>query len=187
MMAGDPALGARPSQSLRERVVNALVFQAGWLGCVLGAARGMPTAGTVAAMAVVLVHLLLSSRPLRAALVVAVAAAIGMAFENALAATGWVSYDIAAPAVGLAPIWMVSLWAAFATTLSVSMAWLQGRPLAALAFGAIGGPLSYGAGARLGALRLEDPLAALTAIAFGWAVATPLLMMLARRVEGGTA
>jgi len=66
MTAGDPALGARPSQSLRERVVNALVFQAGWLGCVLGAACGMPTAGTVAAMAVVLVHLLLSSRPLRA-------------------------------------------------------------------------------------------------------------------------
>ena len=54
--------------------------------------------------------------------------------------------------------------------------------LAAL-FGAIGGPLSYLAGARLGAMSFIDSGAAVTALAIGWGLAMPLLMWLAARFE----
>jgi hypothetical protein len=50
--------------------------------------------------------------------------------------------------------------------------------------GAAGAPLAYYAGARLGALDLVSPAPALVAIALGWAVATPALMLAARRLDG---
>jgi hypothetical protein len=81
------------------------------------------------------------------------------------------------------------MWALLATTLNVSMRWLHGRPWSAAAFGALGGPLAYWAGARLGAVEIPDVAAALTAQAIGWAVMMPALMALALRfhVSGAVA
>jgi hypothetical protein len=62
------------------------------------------------------------------------------------------------------------------------MRWMSGRYLLAALFGAIGGPLSYLAGARLGAMSFIDTGAAVTALAVGWGLAMPLLMWLAARL-----
>lgn len=84
---------------------------------------------------------------------------------------------------GLSPAWMVALWVNFACTLHASLRWLLGRPLLAALLGALGGPLSYAAGARLGALSLGgDATGSLVAVAIEWAVALPLLTLLAARV-----
>ena len=64
---------------------------------------------------------------------------------------------------------MVSLWIAFATTLNHSLRWLVNRPVAAALCGAIGGPLAYLAGAKLGALTIGAPLPAIALIAVLWA------------------
>src|SRR5205085_49591 len=78
-----------------------------------------------------------------------------------------------------APLWMVSLWMVFATTLNHSLRWLASRPWAAALAGGIGGPLAYFAGEKLGALSIESPLpAAFTFIGFLWAIALGLLCML---------
>jgi hypothetical protein len=61
------------------------------------------------------------------------------------------------------------------------MRWLHARLSWAALLGAIGGPLSYTAAARLGAIGLQKPARALVALAIGWAAITPLLLMLARR------
>jgi hypothetical protein len=76
------------------------------------------------------------------------------------------------------------MWMLFATTLNVSLRWLRRYPLAAIALGAIGGPLAYWAGARLGAMEFAAPVAATAALAFGWALLTPLLVWLAQRFDG---
>jgi hypothetical protein len=73
---------------------------------------------------------------------------------------------------------MVSLWMAFATTLNHSLRWLASRPWVAALAGAIGGPLAYLAGAKLGALTLAAPTPALILIAGLWAVAMGLLSLL---------
>jgi hypothetical protein len=78
---------------------------------------------------------------------------------------------------------MVALWALFATTLNESLRMLQTRPWIAALFGAVGGPLAYYAGAGLGALHFVDPGAMLGALTVGWALATPLLLSLARRLH----
>jgi hypothetical protein len=75
---------------------------------------------------------------------------------------------------------MVGLWMNFAATLNVSMVWLRGRYLLAAVFGAIGGPLAYYGGAKLGATEALPSLNGMLVLAVGWGVMTPLLVWLAR-------
>jgi len=164
--------------------VNIALFQAGWLACVLGAAHGMPWAGVAVAAAVVAWHAARARRPVQELKLVALAVLAGALFDSALAAGGWIVFAPDAAASGLAPWWILALWALFATTLNVSLAWLRLRlPLAAL-LGALCGPLAYWAGARLGALELRQPAAALGALALVWAAALPGLLAAARRLDG---
>ena len=72
----------------------------------------------------------------------------------------------------------------FGTTLNLSMGWLKGRFLLAAIFGAIGGPLSYIAGQKLGGIVLVDSSMALGALAVGWAVFMPILLIIAQRNDG---
>jgi hypothetical protein len=74
---------------------------------------------------------------------------------------------------------MVMLWVNLATTMNVSMGWLRSRYALAAVFGAIGGPMAYYSGAKLGAMsRLPDP-SGLLSVGIAWAIALPLLFGIA--------
>jgi hypothetical protein len=164
--------------------INFIAFQLGWFACVLGAAHGHAWAGTGVALAIVAWHLGRASAPRRELVLILIAAGIGALWDSALAALGWVRYPNGVLIAGIAPHWIVALWMLFATTLNVSLGWLKrSMPLAAV-FGAIGGPLAYLGGAKLGAMEWVEPGAALAALALGWAVLTPLLLQIARRYDG---
>jgi hypothetical protein len=167
-------------------VLNVVLFQLGWFACVLGAAHGWPWLGVWVALGVLAWHLARSVQPAREAALLAGAAVVGTAFETLLVQTGWLRYGGGSGLLieGTAPMWMVALWALFATTLNVSMRALRPRLVLAALLGAVGGPLAYYGGARLGALELVSPGAALAAIGIGWAVLTPLLFTAARRWDG---
>ncbi len=166
-------------------LANVLLFQAGWFACVLGAANGAAWLGPAVAAAAVGWHLARAAAPRPEAALIGVAALAGLAFETALVHSGWLHFDPAGmPFEALAPFWMVALWALFATTLNVSLRALHGRWRVAALLGAVGGPLAYAGGARLGALEWVDATAALAAIGIGWAVLTPLLLLAARRLDG---
>jgi Protein of unknown function (DUF2878) len=165
-------------------LVNFLAFQAGWFACVLGAARGWPWTGTALAAAAVILHLWRAARPAEELKLVAIAVVIGVAWDSLLINLDLVDFPTGTVVDGFAPQWILALWALFATTLNVSLRWLQDRLLVAVVLGAVAGPLSYWAGARLGALGLLDPVPALVALAIGWAVMTPLLLEMARHHDG---
>ena len=141
--------------------LNFVAFQVAWFACVLGGANDRALAGTMVVGAVIGLHLALAQRPLPEALLIAVAAVIGLVWDSSLVALGLMSYPTGNFAPGLAPHWIVAMWALFATSLNLSMAWLKGRPWLAALFGAVGGPLAYLAGARLGGLQMPDPVLAL--------------------------
>ncbi len=165
-------------------VINMLLFQAGWFACVLGAAHDLPWLGAAAAVAIVAWHLARAIRPARELALIATALLVGAVFETLLLKTGWVRYTTGLLLEGIAPYWMVALWANFATTLNVSLRALRSYlPLAAL-LGAIGGPAAYWAGAGLGAMEFVETGRALTAIGLGWAILAPALVMAARRFDG---
>ncbi|WP_115718710.1 DUF2878 domain-containing protein [Gallaecimonas mangrovi] len=80
------------------------------------------------------------------------------------------------------PLWLVALWAALAMLPNHSLAWLKGRLWLNAVFGAIGGPLAYWAGVRLGAAQFGWPLwLSLLTLAAVWALLWPFLMRQALR------
>jgi|LakMenE01Jun11ns_1017448.scaffolds.fasta_scaffold9864349_2 hypothetical protein len=165
-------------------ILNAVVFQAAWFACVLGGANDLALAGTLTVIGVIAMHLALAQRAMPEALLIAAATAIGLVWESAVVASGLIRYTTGNLVPGLAPYWIVAMWALFATSLNLSMAWLKGRPWLAALAGAVGGPLAYLAGERLGGLEMSDPLLALGAQALGWAVLLPVLVRLATRLDG---
>ena len=63
------------------------------------------------------------------------------------------------------------------------MRWLRKSLIVAAVFGAIGGPLSFLAGEKAGAVSFPDPFVSLAVIGLGWAVFLPLLVRYATRVD----
>ncbi len=165
-------------------IANFVLFQAAWFACVLGAAHGHAAWGSAAALAVVAWHLAVARRWQPEARLIGAAVGIGLVLETLLVQAGWVRHVDGVWLAGLPPHWIVALWALFATTLNVSLRWLQGRPWLAAALGAVAAPLSYAGGVRLGAAQFADPGAALAALAVGWALAMPLLVRLSERWDG---
>lgn len=163
---------------------NFLAFQIGWFACVLGGAHDLPWVGTGIALVIVAWHLTRAARPKQELLLVLSAAAIGALFDTLLVWLGWFTYSSGMLIAGTAPHWMVALWMLFATTLNLSLAWLKRHLYVAVLFGAIGGPLAYLGGEKLGALNFVFPTAGLIALAIGWALLTPLLAMIAQRFDG---
>ncbi|QJR13738.1 DUF2878 domain-containing protein [Usitatibacter palustris] len=164
--------------------LNVVFFQLAWFACVLGAAARIPSLGLLVVAAVVTWHLARARQPRRELVMLGVAVLVGAAFETLLVQMGWVRYPEGALLEGLAPAWMVALWALFATTLNVSLRWLRARLGLAAVLGALGGPASYYAGSRLGAMELTALDAALVAIAIGWALLLPALLFAAQYFDG---
>lgn len=168
-------------------LANVAAFQLGWFACVLGGATGRPYAGALVALLLCVAHVVRASSPRDALVLVLIAAGTGAVFERVLLDAGLVSYHDASGGLFGVPLWMIGLWMLFATTANVSLRWLRGRTMLAIAFGAVGGPLAYWGGERLGALTLSTPWASLAAIGAGWAVLFPLLLRFARHFDGHAA
>jgi len=167
-----------------RNLINFAAFQLAWFACVLGGAHDKVAAGTLAVAAVVALHLALAPRPGLEARLVAIVTAIGLAWDSLIVSLGLMNYPSGMFAPGVAPLWILAMWALFATTLNLSMGWLKGRPWLAVAFGAFGGPLAYLAGKRLGGVEMNEPWLALLVQGLGWAVMMPLLLRLAARLNG---
>lgn len=156
------------------------VFQAAWFACVLGAAHGQAMWGVAAVAGVVLVNVVLSDRRAEVLMLTALAVLIGLAWDTWMLRAGWVRYAAPGPLPQWAPVWILALWALFATLLRGPLSWLHGRPRVAAALGAVGGPMSYLAAVRLGAGQFSDTPLAMAVLAVGWAVMTPMLTEAAR-------
>ena len=160
-------------------------FQAVWLASALSAARGVSWPGGCVAIAFLLAVLALDGWPRGLMVAAAASAALGLVVEGALSASGLVRYGGAWPASWPAPLWIVLLWAAFATTLAPLRAMLGSRWMpAAAVLGLAAGPLAYLAGERLGALTIgQPPMVAYSVVAAVWCLALPLLISVSRLDE----
>jgi len=165
-------------------LINFIAFQIGWFSAVLGAANQMPWLGPLVLLAVLAIHIRLVRRPdLEIGLVVA-CGILGLVFDSLLVMAGWVSYPSGVFSSVVAPYWIITMWMLFGTTLNLSMRWLHGRLALAAVLGAISGPASYWGGFKLGGIDFVEPVAALAALSLGWAAVMPLLVTLARRLDG---
>lgn len=169
---------------MNAMLLNLSLFKAGWLAAVFAAAASLPILGTAVIAIAVAVHLRRSDKPRDEVLLLALAAAIGFVWESLLVYAGIVEYGSNATLAAIAPYWIVAMWVLFATTLNVGMRWLRKNLLVAAVFGGLGGPLSFLAGEKAGAVSFSDTSTALVVIGLGWAVLLPLLVRYAARNDG---
>lgn len=169
---------------MKRTLLNFVAFQAGWFAVVLSAANGLPWLGLLVVSLVIGLHLVLADRSGRELQLIVLAVLMGLVFDSLLVFSGWLRYASPGPIAGLAPYWILAMWALFATTLNVSMSWLKNKTVMALLLGAVFGPLSYMAGQRLGALEFVDFRYGMAALVVVWALAMPLLMIAAVRFDG---
>jgi len=162
-----------------------ILFQLAWFAAVIGGARGLPLLGSCPAIVVVAIHLYLHRRQWKQeALLILGVTVLGVIVEPGFIALRVLHYEGISGDVALPPIWIVALWFAFGTLPDGSLAWLSGRMWLQMLLGAVFGPLSYMAGAKLGAATIGDPATiSLAIIGFGWALAMALIFRLADRLR----
>lgn len=162
--------------------VNLALYQVGWFASVLSAGAGRPWTGAALALVLVLVHLALVRDRKNELQLVLAAGVLGLAIDSLQLNAGVFSYPGGTPIADLPPPWIVALWLQFATLLHFGLRWLSRRYLLASALGFIGGPLSFLAGERAGAIEFAS-LTAYGALACVWALAMPALVWLSDRLQ----
>ena len=166
---------------------NLFGYQAVWWVSMMSAAKDLPWIGIAAATAFVIVQWLASGNRGSDARLVACSILMGIVIDGLLGSSGLLRYASATPSL-LAPIWILSIWAAFAMTFNHSFVFLQGRPAFGAALGAIGGPLAYEGAARLGAVQFAEPAwRAIGLLVIAWGIVVPALAMLAHRLRASAA
>jgi len=174
---------ARPSR--RAWILRCLGFQPLWPAAVLPAAAGLAWPGVLAGCAFATGHLLATRAEQRGAelALVALSVALGLVFESAVGALELVDYRAGWSGVAwLAPPWILALWAAVGSLWTTLLRWMRRSLVLAAAVGAVGGTLSLGMGAAVGAVELAEPRAWVPAVGLQWALTTPLLVALSRRL-----
>lgn len=169
---------------MKHWLPNAIGYQLVWFATVIGAGRGLWWAGP-AAFVLFAAWQLAVTRWRRADVLLCLAGgATGVLVDSIWAGSGLMRYAAPVPSDHFAPVWIVTLWMSFALTFNHSFALLKSRLLLAAALGAAGGPVAYAvSGSAWDAVDLgARPGPALLALAVAWAIALPLLFLLARRL-----
>lgn len=178
-----------PSAALALRgghVTNVLSLAIAWFACVAGAANRTASYGIAVAAMLLVLNVLVDEDPVRDLRVIVEAGALGFVIDTTLALFGVFVFH---PGTidPRCPIWLVALWMMLGSTLTVSLAWLAERVAIAALIGAVAGPLSYLAAARVGAIMIPGPIAPrVVIIAIVWAVVFPGLLKFANRYEAGS-
>jgi hypothetical protein len=165
---------------MKRNLLNLALFQVAWFAAVLGAANGATWLGPLVMLAVLGVHLATTQDRQGELKLLGVAGLAGFLFDTSLVAAGVLTPVQALLPHPFSPPWMIGLWLNFAATLNVSLAWLQERYLLAALCGAVGGPLAYYGGAKLGATASLPTTGGIFILAFGWGILTPLLVRAAK-------
>ncbi|TVQ33176.1 MAG: DUF2878 domain-containing protein [Phycisphaeraceae bacterium] len=170
---------------MKRLLINIAGFQIGWFGCILSARWDMPLVGIAIVAAVIAAHLWMRSWDRREALAIGAIFASGAAMDSILLGFGLLSFQESSTVTPLFALWIGAMWANFGATLNTSYRWLRGRWALAAAFGLVGGPTTYYAGMKLGAIGFhESQHWTWLALGIEWTIAMPLALWAAARLTG---
>ena len=164
------------------KITNFILFQLAWFICVLGAAYNQTYFALMISVIILLVHFALIKKRLLELKLILAAGIFGLLFDGVLLNFDLVIYNDPGLPYPITPIWIVMLWMIFAMTLNHSLAWLSQKYYLSILFGAIGGPLAYIAGEKLGAITLLSSNSIIM-LCVGWALITPVLLIIANKLN----
>lgn len=165
------------------KLLNALGFQAGWWACIAGVGRGLEVEALVFCLGLMSLHVYFSKYPLLevkiglVALLLGILVDSGLQYFSVMVFYGW--------ALGpLSPFWLWTLWVMFALTLNSSLAFLKNQSLILSAcLGLIFGPMTYYAGAKLGAADLDGSISHIVGLGVAWMLAMPFMVFSAQQLS----
>jgi hypothetical protein len=162
--------------------INALGFQSAWWACIAGIGLGLEIPALVYCVVLAGLHLAFAAQPFAEVKLAAITLFTGVLADtllqmfNVISFYGWALGSVS-------PFWLWLLWVLFAMTLNASLSFLQKLPLGWSAVaGLVFGPLTYYAGAQLGAASFDGSLVHLAALALTWMIALPFLVHMAKQL-----
>jgi len=166
---------SKSHRPLKPIIINAVGFQLGWFGCVIGGDNYAP----LTALIFLFIHKQLVMKNQREWLLMASITLIGVGTDSILTFLGILEWD--APYWLPIPLWLLCLWIIFSTTLKHSLAWLGRHWSIAPVLGFIAGPCSYWSGSALSDVTLRSPLLMTLVIIGGcWALLLTLFTKLSK-------
>ena len=163
---------------MKAKLLNLFIFQAGWIVCVVG---GNLYAMAYTAIALLVHHQYVLEKNSEWQLV-AIVTVSGSLWDILMVRSGMVYYADS-DFLGI-PIWLICLWALFATTFMHALSWLNRYLWIAAVFAAVLGPASYWFGSELNDTYFGTPiLTSLVVMAVGWSTLFPAGIYLTRRYQ----
>lgn len=171
--------------SLVLKVINYFFFYFGWGICLKKAAAGEPFVGAYVVGGLLVIHLLTCSNRLIELFSIILVALIGTIIDTIFLLTGFIQYQgLYTSFPWIAPIWITSIWVLFGMCLNSSLSWLRGHWIWAGILGAGGAFLSYLAGAKLGAAKINtSPTVALLILSSVWIWLFPFLLWFSSKLH----
>lgn len=161
-----------------NKVLNFILLQTVWFGLVVGVVYQDIWLGLGFFVAFAIWQLHPMNRKPNDLIIIFSLTLLGIMLDSLWLQLGLISYEMQWPFSFMAPIWIVMLWIAFGLTINHSLAWIFDYKWLGISMGAIGGPLSYLAAQKFGAVTLNEPFWALAALAIGWTLVMSLLIVL---------
>lgn len=164
-------------------LANFILFQLGWCLAVL-----FPGSfAAFAALAIVVAHLaFISAFPLRELRFIIMVTVLGSTLDVIHLLTGVLAFPDHAGALagGMIPLWLVMLWAVFATAINHCLYWMRRSSMILFGLPPIAGALAYYSAGRLGSIEIGYGLAGIAAIGAGWGLLYPVLVRISIWLEG---
>lgn len=158
---------------MMNTVINFALYQLAWCLCVF-----LENTGALIALPLLAVHLYLS--PVRKAdlRLMGLLLLTGLILDGTMGVTGVLKFNVPARPI---PFWLAVIWLSLAILPHHSLKWMKNRPVLSALFGALGGPMAYYAGVRIGAAQFGMGLyASLSLLAVAWALLWPVVMWYAK-------
>lgn len=157
-----------------RNIMNFMLFQVGWLACVLH--PGLTSTGLVVVF--LTLHFVLVSKQRFAELqFVGFGVVLGGLMDTLWFRTGVLALDSGVEVIA-APPWLIAIWAMFMTTLCHSLGWVGQRHWQPWLLAPIAGPFAYWSASHLGVVALPNLNVSLAAMAIGWLLLFPLLLFI---------
>lgn len=155
--------------ALSSKLCNIIFFNLMWVGLVIGRESLL---GLTVPMVLIYSAILVFIEIIKIQQLL-VPAALGIAIDSILTMLG--IFDFGDTTL-LIPLWLITLWIAFSTTLTQSLKFIGNNWLITVTSGAVVLPFNYAVGERLGAVTFtENYFLTVFIIGIIWSVCLPLL------------
>ena len=161
-----------------KKLINFILFQLVWLGFVVGAAKGFIWFGMLFLLILLAWQLHPKNKSDKDYQAIFTCIAIGLVISTMWTFSGLISYKNHWPLSSVSPWWIIALWVSFGATLNHSLQWMQQHKTLGVACTMVGGPVSYAAAARFGAVEIYQPNVTYVLIAIAWGLAMLVLLNL---------